>query len=72
MDIKNFYPSLDPVKAAAVARKMWDKSPLVIQNVDYDKLVRYLSKKMTNEEIEIEKISELLYKKKKKRNIVRI
>ena len=67
MDIKSFYPSLDPVKAAAVARKMWDKSPLVIQNVDYDKLVRYLSKKMTNEEIENEKISELLYKKKKRK-----
>merc|ERR1711867_103597 len=69
MDIKSFYPSLDPVKAAAVARIIWDRSPLIIQNVDYDRLLKYLSKKLNNDEIEIEKISELLYKKKPKRKL---
>ena len=36
MDVKNFYPSIDPVKAASVARIMWEKSPLVIENVNYE------------------------------------
>ena len=69
MDIKSFYPSLDPIKAVNVARIMWDRSPLIIQNVDYDRLLKYLSKKLTNDEIENEKISELLYKKKPKRKM---
>ena len=38
MDIEQFYPSIDPERAANVARIMWEKSSVEIENVDYDKL----------------------------------
>ena len=40
---------------------------MIIENVDYDMLVRYLSKRMTKDEIISENVSELLYEKKLKR-----
>ena len=71
MDVKNFYPSIDPVKAASVARIMWEKSPLVIENVNYDMLARYLSKRMTRDEIIKEGISQVLYKRKMKKKAMK-
>ena len=38
MDVKSFYPSLNPEKAAEIARIMWEKSPIIVENVDYDEL----------------------------------
>ena len=68
MDIKSFYPSIDPVKAASVARKMWENSPLVIENVDYDLLAKYLGTNLSNDEIRKEKIENIVYMKKKHEN----
>ena len=44
MDVKNFYPSLDPVKAAKVARIMWLKSTIDLKNVNIEKLAKYVGK----------------------------
>ena len=67
MDIKSFYPSIDVHKAAAIARLMWERSPLSIQGVDYDELAKYLGSNLSPIEILNENISHLVYKKKSKK-----
>ena len=46
MDIDQFYPSINPERAANVARMIGEKSSFKIENVDYDKLAEYLGKSL--------------------------
>ena len=36
MDVKSFYPSIKPEKVALVARHMWNKANIKVENVDVD------------------------------------
>ena len=47
MDIKSFYPSIKPYKVAAVCRLMWNKSGVKVENVDSEKLIRYISQEIS-------------------------
>ena len=44
---------------------MWQKSPLVVDNVDYDKLNKYLGMNVSNEVLKNEKLLDLVYRKRK-------
>ena len=44
MDIDSFYPSINPVRVAEIARIMWDRSDLKV-NINFEKLALYLGKK---------------------------
>ena len=66
MDIKSFYPSIYPNRAAEISRLMFEKSDVKIENVNFDILAKYLGKFLTNEKIDREDIRELVYTKKPK------
>ena len=38
MDIKSFYPSINPDRAAKVARLVWNDSKLKLDDIDWDSL----------------------------------
>ena len=44
MDIKNFYPSIDPVRGSEIARLMWEQSNVDFSEVNIDQLAFYLGK----------------------------
>ena len=67
MDIKSFYPSIDPKRGAKIARCMWNRSKLEVPNLNVDELIEYVSKFGQNESIENENLKDFLYLKKKKR-----
>ena len=58
MDIDSFYPSINPVRVAEIARIMWERSDLEV-NINHEKLALYLGKHMSRSE----NISEIVYKK---------
>ena len=66
MDIKSFYPSICPNRAAEISRSMFEKSDVEIENVNFDILAKYLGKFLTNEKIDKEDIRDLVYTKKPK------
>ena len=74
MDIVKYYPSILSAQSAKIIRRMWEESDLIIEGIDYDKLVRYLGVILKKEEVIEEAFEELLYtkvvkEKKKKRTI---
>ena len=54
---------------------MWEESDLIIDEIDYDKLSRYLGEMMTKDDILEEGFEEIMYtkkqKEKKKRKVVK-
>ena len=44
MDIDNFYPSINPVRVAEIARLMWERSDLKV-NINHEKLAMYILRK---------------------------
>ena len=64
MDVKSFYPSLDPEKAAKIARTMWEKAPIIVENVDYDELSKYLGMNLSEEVLRSEKLLDVVYRKR--------
>ena len=66
MDIKSFYPSLNPKRAAHIARIMWMKSNLDLE-IDSDLLAKYVGKFCEQEKILEEKLTDYVYTKKKKK-----
>ena len=65
MDIKSFYPSIDPKMAAKVCREMWEKSEVEVVNVNDDELAWYITKEVESEIIEKMKLQDLVDRKKK-------
>ena len=63
MDIKSFYPSIDPVRAAKVAKLMWNDSELKLENINWDALSMYVGKMAPKKEILKENLSGVVYKK---------
>ena len=72
MDIKSFYPSIDPTRGAKIARCMWNRSKLEVPNLNVDELIEYVSKFGQNDSIVDENLKDFLYlKKKKKKSFVK-
>ena len=67
LDIKNFYPSIDPKRGAQIAKLMWNRSDIVFEDVNVDELVWYISRYGLKENIEADGLSEYLYTKKKRK-----
>ena len=65
MDVKIFYPSLDPVKAAKVARIMLLKSTIDLKNVNIERLAKYVGKFCDFNEVKKENLTEVVWTKKK-------
>ena len=63
MDIKSFYPSLDPVRAANIAKKMWLKSSLKLENVNTEMLAKYVGKFCDKSKIREENLNEVVFTK---------
>ena len=63
MDIKNFYPSIQPQRAAQIARIMWERSSLKIENIDVDRLTYYLGKQLPKHTLKKENIVDIVYSK---------
>ena len=63
--IKKFYPSLDPVKAAKVARIVWLKSTIDLKNVNIERLAKYVGKFCDFNEVKKENLTEVVWTKKK-------
>ena len=68
MDIDSFYPSINPVRVAEIARLMWKRSDLKV-NINHEKLAMYLGTHMSKAEIENENISEIVFRKAKRKRI---
>ena len=74
MDIKKFYPSIVPEKAADIARIMFERSKVEVDNLNVDELALYLSMNFSRNELNKENLLEVTYtklnksKKKKKLN----
>ena len=66
MDIKSFYPSIDPKRAEEVAKIMWKRSSLKLENVDLDLLAKYVGKFCEADKILEENLTDFVYLKKKK------
>ena len=66
MDVEKYYPNIISDKSAKIIRKMWEKSELSIEGIDFDKLSKYLGKHLNQEEIMEEKFEEILYRRKVK------
>ena len=64
MDVKSFYSSLNPEKIAKIARIMWQESPLVAENVDYDELAKYFGMNVSHAVLKNEKLLDLVYRKR--------
>ena len=43
---------------------MWEKSPLVVENVDYDELAKYLGMNMCDEVLKNENLTDVVYRKR--------
>ena len=72
MDIKSFYPSIDPTRGAKIARCMWNRSKLEVPNLNVDELIEYVLQFGLIESIEDENLKDFLYlKKKKKKSFVK-
>ena len=69
MDIKSFYPSIKPEKVALVCRFMWNKSGVKVENVDHDKLSKYIGKEFSQEKIRWLGLHEVVYTKKQKKPV---
>ena len=67
MDIKSFYPSIDPKKGAKIAREMWEKSSVEIDDLNVDQLAFYIGKFGPKSLIDSENIGEYVYTKTKKK-----
>ena len=65
MDINKFYPSIVPEKAAEIAKLMWLKSTVEIENIDVEELAFYIGNTCSKDEIRVENLSEVVYLKKK-------
>ena len=68
MDIKSFYPSLNPKRAAQVARIMWMRSNLDLE-IDEDLLAKYVGKFCEPEKILEENLTEFVYTKRSKKEV---
>ena len=68
LDIKNFYPSIDSKRGAQIAKLMWNRSDIVIENVNADELVWYISKYGQRENIKADGLSEFFVHQKEKEN----
>ena len=44
LDIKNFYPSIDAKRGAKIAKMMWNRSKIDVENLNISELVWYISK----------------------------
>ena len=64
MDIKSFYPSINPRKVAIIARIMWNKSNVKVKNIDIKKLCKYIGKEIEKEKIERLNLQEVVFTKK--------
>ena len=64
LDIKNFYPSIDANRGAKIAKLMWNRSKIDVENLNIEELVWYVSKYGLKENIEEEGLSDYLYTKK--------
>ena len=51
MDIEKFYTNILSAESAKIIRQMWEESDLIIEEIEYDKLGRYLGEVMTEEEM---------------------
>ena len=75
MDIEKFYTNILSAESARIIRQMWEESNLLIDEIDYDKLSRYLGEVMNKDDILEEAFEEIVYtkkqKEKKKRKVVK-
>ena len=67
MDIKSFYPSLDPTRAAEIAKLMWLNSNLKLENVNIIMLTKYVGKFCDRSKIKEENLNEVVFTKIAKR-----
>ena len=67
MDISSFYPSIDVNRGAKIAKIMWNKSNILVENLDTDELIWYISKYGKEENILEDNLEDYLYVKKKKK-----
>ena len=63
MDIKNFYPSIDPERGSEIARIMWDRSDVEITDINVDQLAFYLGKFGDPVLLENLALKDVIYKK---------
>ena len=63
MDIKKFYPSIVPEKAADIARIMFERSKVEVDNLNVDELALYLSMNFSRNELNKENLLEVTYTK---------
>ena len=75
MDIEKYYPSILSKESALIIRRMWEESDLFIEELDMDKLLKYLAKYLTRDDIIAEGFEDLLYtkevKEKKKKKVTK-
>ena len=71
MDIKSFYPSINPKKVALVARIMWNKSNIRVKNVDVKKLSMYVGEEIDKEKVERLNLEEVVYTKKLRKSVTK-
>ena len=71
MDIKSFYPSINPRKVALIARIMWNKSNVKVKNIDIKKLAKYIGKEIETEKIDRLNLQEVVFTKKSRKPSVK-
>ena len=69
MDIKSFYQSIDPARAAEVCKLMWNKSKVEIKDVNVDELVFYVAKEIDFAKMKEANLEEVIYTKKKRKYV---
>ena len=69
MDIKSFYPSIEPVRAAEICKVMFIESNIKVLDVNHDELAFYVAKEIEVEKIFESKVQDVVYTRKKKKYI---
>ena len=64
MDIRSFYPSINPVRAAEIARMMWSESSLDPGEINVDELAFYIGKFTPSDILESSGMRDFVYNKK--------